>query len=113
MSAIYFADTSSFPGGMVVVMRRNPCCQPIASTSICESVEFTGAEDCAPGPYGGVVVACAPTGVAKANVIASVTANTTSRAGVRGRAILVSPRFGISVADEPTKDTIMCTNRVR
>src|ERR1700679_3607931 len=93
MSARYFAATSSFPGGLVVLMRRNPCSQPIAYTSICERVEFTGEDVCAPVPSVVGVPAWGPTGVTKANMSARVTANTTSRAGVRGRAILIFPQI--------------------
>src|ERR1700722_12045819 len=105
MSPRYFAATSSLPGGLVVSMRRNPCSQPIASTSICERVEFTGAEFCdaAPGPYGGVVVDFAPTGAGGIKKKLSITAHTTSRAGVRGRAILGFPqglKFSRRLSDE-------------
>src|SRR5271168_3120520 len=93
MSARYFAATSSFPGGFVVLMRINPCNHPSASGSICDRPELTDDADCDPGPYGGAGVDCPRTGAAAANMPPKIAhANTKRRAGKRQCAILDFPQ---------------------
>src|SRR5271169_1896480 len=83
MAAIYFAATSSLPGGLVVSMRSRPCSQPSASAWICES------EGLAAGAYcGDVGTDCARPGAAEnRNAM-----RTNIGSGKRARAMLDFPQ---------------------